>query len=78
LLILKVVNALGQGVTDTAHQVQVQAKPHVDEIKHSGHAVLHPGTTVSCTNKTDRHEITEILLKVALNAITQVLTKGKQ
>ena len=43
MLILKVVNALGQGVTDTAHQVQVQAKPHVDEIKHSGHAVLHHG-----------------------------------
>jgi hypothetical protein len=35
LLILKVVNALGQGVTDTAHQVQAQAQPHVDEIKHS-------------------------------------------
>jgi hypothetical protein len=37
-----------------------------------------PGTTVSSTNETDRHEITEILLNVALNAITQVLTKGKQ
>jgi hypothetical protein len=29
-----------------------------------------PGTTVSSTNKTDRHDITEILLKVALNTIT--------
>jgi hypothetical protein len=29
-----------------------------------------PGTPVSSTNKTDRHEITEILLKVALNTIT--------
>ena len=29
-----------------------------------------PGTPVSCTNKTDRHDITEILLKVALNTIT--------
>jgi hypothetical protein len=28
------------------------------------------GTPVSSTNKTDRHDITEILLKVALNAIT--------
>ena len=27
-------------------------------------------TPVSCTNKTDRHNITEILLKVALNTIT--------
>ena len=28
-----------------------------------------PGTTISSTNKTDRHDITEILLKVALNTI---------
>ena len=28
-----------------------------------------PGTPVSSTNKTDRHNITEILLKVALNTI---------
>jgi len=31
-----------------------------------------PGTLVSCTNKTDRHDITEILLKVALNTITLI------
>jgi len=30
-----------------------------------------PGTPVSSNNKTDRHDITEILLKVALNAINQ-------
>jgi hypothetical protein len=30
-----------------------------------------PGTPVSSTNKTDRHEITEILLKVASNIINQ-------
>jgi hypothetical protein len=30
-----------------------------------------PGTPVSSTNKTDRNEITEILLKVALNTITK-------
>ena len=29
-----------------------------------------PGTLVSSTNKTDRHDITEILLKVVLNTIT--------
>ena len=29
---------------------------------------------VSSTNKTDRHDITEILLKVALNTITLTLT----
>ena len=28
-----------------------------------------PGTAVSSTNKTDRHDITEILLNVALNTI---------
>jgi len=31
------------------------------------------GTPVSSTNKTDRHDITEILLKVALNTINQNL-----
>jgi hypothetical protein len=30
-----------------------------------------PGTLISSTNKTDRHDITEILLKVALNTIKQ-------
>jgi hypothetical protein len=29
------------------------------------------GTPVSSTNKTDHHDITEILLKVALNTIKQ-------
>ena len=30
-----------------------------------------PGTLVFSTNKTDRHDITEIMLKVALNSITK-------
>jgi hypothetical protein len=30
-----------------------------------------PGTPVSSVNKTDRHDIPEILLKVALNTINQ-------
>ena len=29
-----------------------------------------PGIPISSTNKTDRHDITEILLKVTLNTIT--------
>jgi hypothetical protein len=33
-----------------------------------------PGTPVSSTNKTDHHGITEILLKVALNTITLILS----
>jgi hypothetical protein len=32
-----------------------------------------PGTPVSSTNKTDSHDITEILLKVALNTINHKL-----
>jgi hypothetical protein len=32
-----------------------------------------PGTPLSSTNKTDRHDITEILLKVTLNTITLTL-----
>ena len=31
-----------------------------------------PGTLISSTSKTDRHDITEILLKVALNTITKL------
>ena len=33
-----------------------------------------PGTWISSTNKTDNYDITEILLKVALNTITLSLT----
>ena len=35
-----------------------------------------PGPPVSSTNKTDRHDITEILLKVAFNAIKQTTSNG--
>ena len=35
---------------------------------------LSPGTLATSTNKSDRHDITEILLKVALNTITLTLT----
>jgi hypothetical protein len=35
------------------------------------------GTPISSTNKIDRHDITEILLKVALNIITLTLTALK-
>jgi hypothetical protein len=35
--------------------------------------IFSPGTPVSSTNKTDRHDITEILLKVALNTIIRTL-----
>ena len=32
------------------------------------------GTPISSTNKTDHHDITEILLKVALNTINQIIS----
>jgi hypothetical protein len=35
------------------------------------------GTPVSSTNKADRHDKTEILLKVELNTITQPLSNPK-
>ena len=35
------------------------------------------GTLVSSTDKTDRHDITEILLKVALNTIIQTKPSSK-
>jgi hypothetical protein len=31
-----------------------------------------PGTSVSSTDKTDRHDVTEILLKVALNTLKNI------
>jgi hypothetical protein len=37
-----------------------------------------PGPPVSTTNKTDRHDIAEILLKVALNIIKQTNKKTNQ
>ena len=36
---------------------------------------LRPGTPVSSTNKTDHHDIVEIVLKVALNTITLTWTR---
>ena len=38
-------------------------------------SVVFRGTPVSSTNKTDLHDITEILLKVALNSITLTQTR---
>ena len=33
-------------------------------------SLVSPGTPVSSTNKADHHDITQVLLKVALNTIT--------
>jgi hypothetical protein len=40
---------------------------------HAADRWFSPGTLVSSTNKNDRHDITEILLKVALTTITLIL-----
>jgi hypothetical protein len=59
----------------------VRSNPAHDEVYSIQHFVIKfcqwfaigrwfsPGTPVSCTNKTDRYHITELLLKVALNTI---------
>ena len=51
---------------------------HLGEVYLKQHYVIKfvsgfPGTLVSSTNKTDLHDITEILLNVALNTINQTL-----
>ena len=38
----------------------------------------HSAGQVSSTNKTDHHELTEILLEVALNTINLTLNKNKR
>jgi hypothetical protein len=39
---------------------------------------LSPGIPVSSNKKTDRHDITEILLKVVLNTITPTIEIGEE
>ena len=41
-------------------------------------SAVSPGTPASSTNKTDRHDITEILLKVALNIVNQAIVGFKK
>jgi hypothetical protein len=43
-----------------------------------GEVFFSAGIPVSSTNKTNRHDITEILLKVALNTIKQTNNKQLQ
>ena len=50
------------------HSIQHYVIKFVSDLRKVG------GTPVSSTNKTDSHDITEILLKVALNTINLLLT----
>jgi hypothetical protein len=47
----------------------------VSDLQHVGGFL--PGTLVSSTNKTDRHDITEILMKMALSTMNLNLTLKK-
>jgi hypothetical protein len=38
-----------------------------------GRSTFYPGSPVSSTNKADRQDVTEVLLKVVLNTITRTL-----
>ena len=55
-------------------QLPTQSVPIPTKVRIPIHWCFSPGTPVSYTNKTDRHDITEILLKVVLNTINQTLT----
>jgi hypothetical protein len=62
---------LWRGVLDTA------LREKVCERRAAGRW-FSPGIPVSSTNETDSHDITEILLKVALNTMTITLCFGKK
>ena len=52
------------------YSIQHYVIKFVSDLRQVGGFKIYPGTPVSSTYKTDRHDITEILLKVALNIIT--------
>ena len=53
------------------YSIQHYVIKFVSDLRQVG--VFFPGNPVSSTNKTDRHDIAEILLKVALNTINQTI-----
>jgi hypothetical protein len=56
-------------VQDEMYSIQHHVIQFVNDLRQ---VWFSPGTPVSSTNKTDRHDKTEILLKVALNTITKL------
>jgi hypothetical protein len=46
---------------------------HVLKLTNSEQVFQDAGTPVSSASKTDRHDVTEILMKVVLNIITQMI-----
>jgi hypothetical protein len=55
-------------VNDEVYTMQHYVIKFVSDLRQVGRW-FSPGTPVSSSNKTDRHDITEILLKVALSTI---------
>jgi hypothetical protein len=59
-------------VTSSSNEVHPSVSPSIIEL--ATVQWFSPATPVSSTDKTDSHDITEILLKVALNTITLTVT----
>ena len=62
-------------VNDEVYTIQYYVVKFVSDLRQVGR-LFSPGTPVSSSNKTDRHDITEILLKVALSTIDQINLNG--
>ena len=58
---------------DEVYSIQHYVIKFLSDLRQAGAFLL--GTPVSSTNKTDRHNIVEILLKVALNTILTPMSK---
>jgi hypothetical protein len=58
-----------ESILSIAHWNQIYKFEFVSDLRHID--VFFTYSPVSSTNKTDRHDITEILFKVALNTINQ-------
>ena len=54
------------------YSIQHYVIKFVSDLRHAGRWIS-PGTPVSSTNKTDRHDIIEIFLNVALNTIALII-----
>ena len=67
-----------QSVLVTINVVRSNPTKFVSDIWLAGRWVFFPGAPVSSTNKTDRHDITEILLKVALNTINKTSSGARE
>jgi hypothetical protein len=54
------------------------SNPQIDGPGPRTSGIVNPCPPVSSTNKTDRHDIAEILLKVALNTMKQTNNHNKE